>query len=84
MKNEIYNFVEKKTKISTPWNLICTNSTNHHNVLVHQNRSVSLYNNSSEMLKWQESGFFSKGVYVRKIGAKDFTDGKRVDFDLYV
>ena len=40
--------------------------------------------NSSEMLKWQESGFFSKGVYVRKIGAKDFTDGKRVDFDLYV
>ena len=39
---------------------------------------------STEMLKWQESGFFSKGVYVRKIGAKDFTDGKRVDFDLYV
>ena len=39
---------------------------------------------STEMLKWQESGFFSKGVYVRKIGTKDFTDGKRVDFDLYV
>ena len=39
---------------------------------------------SSEMLKWQENNFFAKGVYVRKVGSKDFTDGKRVDFDLYV
>lgn len=39
---------------------------------------------STEMLKWQESGFFQKGVYVRKVGGKDFTDGKRVDFDLYI
>ena len=40
---------------------------------------------SSEMLKWQENSFFAKGVYVRKVGgSKDFTDGKRIDFDLYV
>ena len=39
---------------------------------------------STEMLKWQDSGFFQKGVFVRKVGVKDFTDGKRVDFDLYI
>ena len=41
---------------------------------------------SSEMLKWQENSFFAKGVYVRKVGGDttDFTDGKRIDFDLYV
>lgn len=38
---------------------------------------------TGEMIKWQESGFFDKGVFVRKVGAKDFNDVKRVDFDLY-
>lgn len=39
---------------------------------------------SEEMLEWQNSGFFDKGVYVRKVGATgDFLDGKRIDFDLY-
>jgi len=39
---------------------------------------------SEEMLDWQTSGFFDKGVYVRKVGtAGDFLDGKRIDFDLY-
>jgi CD2 antigen cytoplasmic tail-binding protein 2 len=38
---------------------------------------------STEMLKWQESGFFDKGVFVRKFGTKEFFDGKRIDFDLY-
>ena len=39
---------------------------------------------SEEMLEWQTSGFFDKGVYVRKVGsAGDFLDGKRIDFDLY-
>ena len=38
---------------------------------------------STEMLKWQESGYFSKGVHVRKVGTKEFLDGKRIDFDLY-
>ncbi len=41
---------------------------------------------SEEMLKWQENGFFDKGVFVRKVGdvGKEFLDGKRIDFDLYV
>lgn len=39
---------------------------------------------SEEMLKWQESGFFDKGVFVRKVGDKSFLNGKRVDFDLYI
>ena len=40
---------------------------------------------SKEMLDWQESGFFAKGVFVRKFGSgADFTDGKRIDFDLYI
>jgi len=39
---------------------------------------------SEEMLEWQTSGFFDKGVYVRKVGTTgDFLDGKRIDFDLY-
>ena len=39
---------------------------------------------SEEMLKWQESGFFDKGVFVRKAGSdQEFRDGKRIDFDLY-
>lgn len=40
---------------------------------------------SSEMLKWQENGFFDKGVFVRKTtGSREFLDGKRIDFDLYI
>ena len=39
---------------------------------------------STEMLKWQDSGFFDKGVYVRRVGSTEFLDGKRIDFDLYV
>ena len=38
---------------------------------------------TSEMIKWQENGFFDKAVYVRKVGSGDFYDVKRVDFDLY-
>ena len=38
---------------------------------------------SEEMLKWQESGFFDKGVFVRKVGSKAFNDGKRIDFEIY-
>ena len=38
---------------------------------------------STDMLKWKESGFFEKGVYVRKKGDSQFLDGKRIDFDLY-
>ena len=39
---------------------------------------------SEEMLAWQESGYFDKGVFVRKVGSTgDFLDGRRVDFDLY-
>ncbi len=38
---------------------------------------------SQEMLDWQESGFFDKGVFVRKAGEEEFKDGKRIDFDLY-
>ena len=38
---------------------------------------------SDEMLKWQDSVFFEKGVFVRKVGTEEFLDGKRIDFDLY-
>ena len=39
---------------------------------------------SEEMLAWQESGYFDKGILVRKLGSDgDFLDGKRIDFDLY-
>ena len=39
---------------------------------------------TEEMIKWQENGFFDKGVYVRKVGGgRDFSDVKRIDFDLY-
>jgi len=38
---------------------------------------------STKMLKWQESGFFDKGMLCRKVGDSSFLDGKRVDFDLY-
>ena len=39
---------------------------------------------SEEMLAWQESGYFDKGVLVRKLGSSgEFLDGKRIDFDLY-
>ena len=39
---------------------------------------------SEEMLAWQESGFFDKGVFVRKVGSNgEFLDGRRIDFDLY-
>ena len=39
---------------------------------------------SQEMLDWSESGFFDKGVLVRKVGTMgDFLDGKRIDFELY-
>lgn len=39
---------------------------------------------TEEMLKWQDSGFFDKGVFVRKIGREsNFVDGRRIDFDLY-
>ena len=40
---------------------------------------------STKMLKWQESGFFDKGMFCRKIGeTSSFLDGKRIDFDLYI
>jgi len=40
---------------------------------------------STKMLKWQESGFFDKGMFCRKIGeSSNFLDGKRIDFDLYI
>lgn len=39
---------------------------------------------SEEMLAWQDSGYFDKGVFVRKVGSSgDFLDGRRVDFELY-
>ncbi len=40
---------------------------------------------STKMLKWQESGFFDKGMFCRKVGeSSSFLDGKRIDFDLYI
>eukprot|EP00092_Neocalanus_flemingeri_P015581 GFUD01016869.1.p1 GENE.GFUD01016869.1~~GFUD01016869.1.p1 ORF type:complete len:367 (-),score=151.49 GFUD01016869.1:45-1076(-) len=38
---------------------------------------------SQTMLDWQEGGYFSEGVLVRKVGGSDFLDSKRIDFDLY-
>jgi len=38
---------------------------------------------SQTMLDWQEEGYFSEGVLVRKVGGSDFLDSKRIDFDLY-
>lgn len=38
---------------------------------------------SQSMLDWQESGYFSDGVKVRKVGTENFNDSKRIDFDLY-
>merc|ERR1719367_1015418 len=39
---------------------------------------------SQSMLDWQESGYFSDGVLVRKMGTGEFRDSKRIDFDLYI
>ena len=41
---------------------------------------------SSQMLDWQEAGFFKDGVYVRKLTEKgsQFYSSLRIDFDLYV
>ena len=39
---------------------------------------------SQSMLDWQESGYFSDGVLVRKVGTEEFRDGKRIDFDIYI
>lgn len=41
--------------------------------------------NSSQMLEWQEGGFFKDGALVRKVNAKDgkFYSSRRIDFDLY-
>ena len=38
---------------------------------------------SQTMLDWQEGGYFSEGVLVRKVGGTDYADSKRIDFDLY-
>lgn len=39
---------------------------------------------TQEMIDWQASGFFDKGVFVRKNGTQgDFNDVKRIDFELY-
>ena len=40
---------------------------------------------SEEMLAWQESGYFDRGVLIRKLGSNgDFLDGRRIDFELYI
>ena len=39
---------------------------------------------SQSMLDWQESGYFSDGVLVRKVGTEEFRNSKRIDFELYV
>jgi len=39
--------------------------------------------NSQAMLDWQESGYFNDGVHVRKVGNTDFSNSKRIDFELY-
>jgi len=39
---------------------------------------------SQSMLDWQESGYFSDGVLVRKLGTEEFRDSKRIDFDIYI
>merc|ERR1711913_177423 len=39
---------------------------------------------SEKMHQWQESGFFGKGVFARKVGSGgDFNTSKRIDFELY-
>jgi len=39
--------------------------------------------NSQSMLDWQETGYFKDGVLVRKVGTTDFSNSKRIDFELY-
>ena len=39
---------------------------------------------SQSMMDWQESGYFSDGVLVRKLGTEEFRDSKRIDFELYI
>ena len=39
---------------------------------------------SQSMLDWQESGYFSDGVLVRKVGTEEFRNSQRIDFELYV
>lgn len=39
---------------------------------------------SQKMADWQESGFFTAGILVRKAGTTEFRDSKRIDFELYV
>jgi len=39
---------------------------------------------SQSMLDWQESGYFTDGVLVRKVGTQEFRNSKRIDFDLFV
>ena len=39
---------------------------------------------SQSMLDWQENGYFSDGVLVRKLGTEEFRDSKRIDFDIYI
>jgi CD2 antigen cytoplasmic tail-binding protein 2 len=39
---------------------------------------------SDKMHQWQESGFFDKGVFARKVGGGgEFNTSKRIDFELY-
>jgi len=39
---------------------------------------------SETMFKWQDSGFFDKGVFCRKVDSgADFNSSKRIDFELY-
>ena len=47
--------------------------------LFHQNMEVNV------IYPFQDSGFFDKGVYVRRVGrdGADFVDVRRIDFDLY-
>ena len=47
--------------------------------LFHQNTEVNV------IYPFQDSGFFDKGVYVRRVGrdGADFVDVRRIDFDLY-
>jgi len=39
---------------------------------------------SETMFKWQDSGFFDKGVFCRKVDSgSEFNNSKRIDFELY-
>jgi len=38
---------------------------------------------SQAMLDWQLEGYFSAGCLVRKVGAEQFLDSKRIDFEIY-